>query len=66
MGHTATFDPIVRCIYVYGGSKNLKWFRDIYTLDLDNWKWQLMKVYTKQGSWLQDNPDNKDFEELLV
>ncbi|XP_064603068.1 uncharacterized protein LOC135468634 [Liolophura sinensis] len=47
MGHTATFDPMVRCIYVYGGSKNLKWFRDIYTLDLDNWKWQLMKVNGK-------------------
>ena len=44
MGHTATFDPKVKCLYVFGGSKNLRWYNDIHVLDLDNWKWSLVKV----------------------
>ena len=44
MGHTATYDPTMRCIYVFGGSKNLKWFNDIHVLDIDEWKWELVKV----------------------
>ncbi|KAL4237985.1 hypothetical protein ACF0H5_002696 [Mactra antiquata] len=47
MGHTATYDPTVRCIYVYGGSKNTRWFHDVHMLDTDNWKWQLVKVNGK-------------------
>ncbi|OWF34586.1 Acyl-CoA-binding domain-containing protein 4 [Mizuhopecten yessoensis] len=47
MGHTATYDPMVKCIYVYGGSKNLKWFHDVHMLDIDEWKWQLLKVSGK-------------------
>lgn len=44
MGHTATYDPTVRCIYIYGGSKNLKWFNDVHALDVDEKMWQLVKV----------------------
>ena len=44
MGHTAVYDPTMRCIYVYGGSKNIKWFSDVHVLELDNMKWQLVKV----------------------
>ena len=44
MGHTAVYDPTVRSIYVYGGSKNLRWFNDVQVLDLDEWKWSLVKV----------------------
>jgi hypothetical protein len=44
MGHTATYDPTLRCIYVYGGSKSIKWFHDVHMLDVDEWKWQLLKV----------------------
>ncbi|KAK3587758.1 hypothetical protein CHS0354_042719 [Potamilus streckersoni] len=47
MGHTATFDPMVRCIYMYGGSKNKKWFHDVHMLDIDEWKWQPVKVSGK-------------------
>jgi len=50
MGHTATFDPVVRCIYVFGGSKNTRWFHDVHMLDIDEWKWQLVKVRSWQ--WL--------------
>ena len=45
MGHTATYDPTVRCIYVYGGSKNLKWFNDVHALDDNEKVWQLVKVF---------------------
>lgn len=44
MGHTATYDPKLRCIYVYGGSKNQRWFHDVHMLDLEEWKWTLLKV----------------------
>lgn len=47
MGHTATYDPTVRCIYIYGGSKNLKWFNDVHALDVDEKMWQLVKVTGK-------------------
>lgn len=47
MGHTATYDPTARCIYVFGGSKNLKWFHDVHMLDVEEWKWQLVKVNGK-------------------
>ncbi|KAK3093369.1 hypothetical protein FSP39_014659, partial [Pinctada imbricata] len=47
MGHTATYDPKLRCIYVFGGSKNLQWFHDVHMLDIDELKWQLLKVAGK-------------------
>lgn len=47
MGHTATYDPKLRCIYVYGGSKNQRWFHDVHMLDLEEWKWTLLKVAGK-------------------
>ncbi|KAK6181102.1 hypothetical protein SNE40_009033 [Patella caerulea] len=47
MGHSAIYDPMVRCIYIYGGSKNLKWFKDVHSLDVDEWKWQLVKANGK-------------------
>ncbi|XP_060560949.1 ras guanine nucleotide exchange factor F-like [Ruditapes philippinarum] len=47
MGHTASYDPLVRCIYVYGGSKNTRWFHDVHILDIEEWKWQIVKVNGK-------------------
>ncbi|XP_041351561.1 acyl-CoA-binding domain-containing protein 5-like [Gigantopelta aegis] len=47
MGHTAVYDPMIRGVYVYGGSKNCKWFNDVHFLDVDEWKWQLVKVNGK-------------------
>ena len=44
MGHTAVYDPTVRAVYLFGGSKNLKWFSDVHILDTDEWKWQIVKV----------------------
>nr|KAG5688365.1 hypothetical protein BaRGS_032933 [Batillaria attramentaria] len=47
MGHTATYDPTVRCIYIFGGSKNSRWFHDVHVYDLDENKWTLAKVNGK-------------------
>ncbi|XP_005102036.1 uncharacterized protein LOC101852189 [Aplysia californica] len=47
VGHTATYDPTMRCIYVYGGSKNAKWFHDVHIFDLDENKWTLVKANGK-------------------
>lgn len=44
IGHSATYDPTMRCIYIFGGSKNAKWFHDVYMFDLDENKWTLVKV----------------------
>lgn len=47
MGHTATYDPTMRCIYIFGGSKNSRWFHDVHVYDLDENKWSLAKVSGK-------------------
>ena len=44
MGHAAAYDPVLRCIYIHGGSKNLRWFNDIHMLDVDQWQWQAEEV----------------------
>ena len=40
MGHTAVFDPVKNSIFVYGGSKNKRWFKDMHMLNLDRGGWQ--------------------------
>jgi hypothetical protein len=44
MGHSAVFDPKLRTIYVFGGSKNKKWFSDIQTVDTDTWQLMCVQV----------------------
>ena len=44
MGHSVVYDPLLRTIYLYGGSKKLKWFSDVYTLDTDEWEWKVIEV----------------------
>jgi Galactose oxidase, central domain len=44
MGHSAVFDPKLRTIYVFGGSKNKKWFNDIQTVDTDTWQLLCVQV----------------------
>ncbi|XP_077991821.1 kelch domain-containing protein 2-like [Glandiceps talaboti] len=47
MGHTATYDPVVKCVYVFGGSKNLRWYSDIHVLDVESWTWSLVQTNGK-------------------
>lgn len=44
MGHTSTFDPVKKVIYVYGGCKNKRWFKDIHILNIETWKWTDIKA----------------------
>lgn len=43
-GHSVIHSSMARCLYVYGGSKNKKWFSDVYMVDTDNWTWQCIRV----------------------
>lgn len=44
IGHTATFDPDSKRIFVFGGSKNRKWFNDVHILDTQTWRWSMVEV----------------------
>ncbi|NXX42946.1 TYW23 protein, partial [Tricholaema leucomelas] len=41
-GHTATYDPDTRRIYVFGGIKEDRDYSSIYILDTVTWKWLLV------------------------
>ncbi|XP_061091642.1 kelch repeat-containing protein [Conger conger] len=47
IGHTATFDPESRRIFVFGGSKNKKWFNDVHILDTQSWRWTMVEAQGK-------------------
>ncbi|KPP66644.1 kelch repeat-containing protein-like [Scleropages formosus] len=47
IGHTATFDPESKRIYVFGGSKNKKWFNDVHILDTQSWRWTMVEAQGK-------------------
>lgn len=44
MGHTATYDPESKRIFVFGGSKHKKWFNDVHILDTQSWHWTMVEV----------------------
>ncbi|MEQ2169015.1 hypothetical protein GOODEAATRI_020596 [Goodea atripinnis] len=44
IGHTAVFDPDSKRIFVFGGSKNKKWFNDMHILDTKSWRWTMVEV----------------------
>ncbi|KAM3918745.1 kelch domain-containing protein 1-like [Leptodactylus fuscus] len=46
-GHTAVFDPESHRIYVFGGSKNRKWFNDVHILDTVAWRWRSVEAQGK-------------------
>ncbi|XP_056623714.1 rab9 effector protein with kelch motifs [Triplophysa dalaica] len=41
-GHSATFDPESKVVYVYGGMRDDQRYSDIYVLDTITWKWKLI------------------------
>ncbi|XP_062301026.1 kelch repeat-containing protein [Scomber scombrus] len=47
IGHTAIFDPDSKRIFVFGGSKNKKWFNDVHILDTQSWKWTMVEAQGK-------------------
>jgi len=44
MGHSSVFDAEKNTIFVYGGSKNCKWFKDMHMLSLYKGGWQELKT----------------------
>ena len=44
IGHTVTYDPEKKVLYVYGGSKTKRWFSDVNILDLQTNTWSAVKV----------------------
>ncbi|KAJ8007795.1 hypothetical protein DPEC_G00097900 [Dallia pectoralis] len=50
IGHTATYDPDSQKIFVFGGSKNNKWFNDVHILDTQSWKWSMVEAQGKVPS----------------
>lgn len=43
-GHSATFDPESKVVYVYGGLRDGQRYSDIYVLDTKTWKWKLVSA----------------------
>uniref|UniRef100_A0A3P8XAV1 Kelch repeat-containing protein n=1 Tax=Esox lucius TaxID=8010 RepID=A0A3P8XAV1_ESOLU len=50
IGHTATYDPDSKKIFVFGGSKNNKWFNDVHILDTQSWRWSMVEAQGKVPS----------------
>ncbi|XP_068110582.1 uncharacterized protein [Hyperolius riggenbachi] len=46
-GHTATFDPETRKVFVYGGVRDGRWLSNVYVLDTKEWKWTLVTAVGK-------------------
>ncbi|XP_041841333.1 kelch repeat-containing protein isoform X2 [Melanotaenia boesemani] len=47
IGHTAIYDPDSKRIFVFGGSKNKKWFNDVHILDTQSWRWSMVEAQGK-------------------
>ncbi|CAN9509485.1 unnamed protein product [Ophioblennius macclurei] len=47
IGHTAVYDGDSGRIFVFGGSKNKKWFNDVHILDTQSWKWTMVEAQGK-------------------
>ncbi|XP_038587403.1 kelch repeat-containing protein [Micropterus salmoides] len=47
IGHTVVYDPDSKRIFVFGGSKNKKWFNDVHILDTQSWKWTMVEAQGK-------------------
>ncbi|XP_069807061.1 rab9 effector protein with kelch motifs-like isoform X2 [Dendropsophus ebraccatus] len=46
-GHTATFDPETKKLYVYGGMQEKCWLSNVYVLDTLDWKWMMVTAVGK-------------------
>lgn len=46
-GHSATYDPESKVVYVYGGFREGQRYSDIHVLDTTTWKWKLISAKGK-------------------
>lgn len=59
-GHTATFDPETKKVFVYGGMKQKHWLSNVYVLDTLHWKWTLVAVSTDGRSVVDGSSHGND------
>ncbi|XP_014825543.1 PREDICTED: uncharacterized protein LOC106905309 isoform X1 [Poecilia mexicana] len=52
-GHTATFDPDSKAVFVYGGLRESQRYSELYILNTLTWKWRLVTVglFENHRSW---------------
>lgn len=43
-GHSATYDPDSKAVFVYGGLREGQRYSDLYILDTRTWRWRLVNV----------------------
>lgn len=43
-GHSATYDPDSKSVYVYGGLREGQCYSELYILNTLTWKWKLVSV----------------------
>lgn len=43
-GHTATYDPDSKAVFVYGGLREGRRYTELYILNTLTWKWKLVNV----------------------
>lgn len=43
-GHSATYDPDSKSVFVYGGLREGQRYSDLYILDTRTWRWRLVNV----------------------
>ncbi|XP_030212782.1 kelch domain-containing protein 1 isoform X3 [Gadus morhua] len=46
-GHSATFDPVSKALFVYGGFGEDKTYRDLHILNTETWTWKLVTAKGK-------------------
>ena len=60
-----SYDKDANVIYLYGGTKQDKWFSDVYTLDLTEWKWTKVETIGKAPT-RSYHSCTMDYDELLI
>lgn len=43
-GHSATFDPDSKSVFVYGGLREAQRYSELYILDTLTWNWKIVTV----------------------
>lgn len=65
VGHSICYDDKLDVLYLYGGTKHDKWFSDVYSLDLKEWKWTKLDTIGKAPT-LSYHSCTMEYDELLI
>lgn len=56
-GHSATYDPDSKSVFVYGGLREGQCYSELYILNTLTWKWKLVTVGLLQVTNMLQLPD---------